>query len=134
MSGKSERVVVMMSHACKSVLTAMAEKEGLGIGECYYRRVRQSIHQQAVACDFMSDLLEEHGIPIDGGADKECFGPLCAYCTNRVACRTRVYTGVVHLKEEVLQDIKPGRAAHIREMQSEAGQSCQDFPQLCNKN
>lgn len=123
-----------MSPECKAVLTEMAKAEGLGISECYYQRVRQSIHAQARVCNFMEDLLDKNKIRLDGGVEKPCFGHLCCYCDHRIACRARVYSGVVHMKDEFLGCAKPGQAAYIRELQEEAGQTCQDFKQVCNKN
>jgi len=134
MSGKTERVQVKMSPECKAVLKAYAETYGITLDQVLYRCTRLAFHKQSVFCDLMESLMGLQGINTEGGAEKPCYGPLCNNCKRELACRTRVYDGVIDFKDELRRFVKPAGVEMIHKMQKEAGQPCQDFPQGLKQN
>jgi len=134
MSGRTERVQVKMSPECKAVLKSYAECYGLTMGETMYRFTRLVLHRQANFSDFIEAQMELNGIRIEGGSDKPCYGCLCNNCQMQTACRTRVYKGVIQFKEHLKRFVKPNGVELIHQIQREAGQPCQDFPQKLKQN
>ena len=134
MSGRTERVQVKMSPECKAVLKSFAETYGMTMGDALYRCTRLTFHKQAHTCDFLETQMHLNNIKVEGGAEKPCYGFLCNNCQMETACRARVYKGVVQFKEELKRFVKPDGAKAIRQMQKDAGQPCQDFPQKSQQN
>ena len=134
MSGRTERVQVKMSPECKAVLKSFAETYGLTMGDALYRCTRLMFHRQANFCDFLEAQMLFNDIRVEGGSDKPCYGFLCNNCQMETACRTRVYKGVIQFKEELKRFVKPNGVEVIQQIQREAGQACQDFPQKSKQN
>ena len=134
MSGRTERVQVKMSPECKAVLKSFAETYGMTLGDALYRCTRLMFHRQANFCDFLETQMHFNDIRVEGGSDKPCYGFLCNNCKMETACRTRVYNGVIQFKEELKRFVKPEGVEVIQKIQSEAGQTCQDFPQKLKQN
>ena len=134
MSGRTERVQVKMSPECKAVLKAFAEAYGLTMGDALYRCTRLNFHAQANYCDFLEAQMHFNDIRVEGGSDKPCYGFMCNNCKMETACRTRVYDGVIQFKEELKRFVKPQGVAIVQQIQEEAGQPCQDFPQGSQQN
>ena len=129
MPGRTERVQVKMSPECKAVLKSYAETYGMTLGDALYRCTRLLFHRQANFCDFLEAQMHFNGITIEGGSDKPCYGFLCNNCKMETACRTRVYKGVIQFKEELMRFVKPEGVKAIKQIQADAGQTCQAFPQ-----
>ena len=134
MSGRTERVQVKMSPECKAVLKSFAETYGLTMGDALYRCTRLLFHRQANFCDFLETQMHFNNIKVEGGSDKPCYGFLCNNCKMEIACRTRYYDGVIQFKDELKRFVKPEGVEVIHQLQSAAGQPCQDFPQELKQN
>ena len=134
MSGRTERVQVKMSPECKAVLKSFAETYGLTMGDALYRCTRLLFHRQANFCDFLETQMHFNNIKVEGGSDKPCYGFLCNNCKMETACRTRYYDGVIQFKDELKRFVKPEGVEVIHQLQSAAGQPCQDFPQELKQN
>ena len=129
MSGKTERVQVKMSPECKAVLKSYAQAYGMTLGDALYRCTRLTFHKQASTCDFLETQMHLNNIKVEGGAEKPCYGFLCNNCKMETPCRCRTYDGVIQFKDELKRFVKPHGVKAIRQMQKDAGQPCQDFPQ-----
>jgi len=123
-----------MSPECKAVLKSYAETYGMTLDQVLYRCTRLAFHKQSTYCDLMESLMDLQGINTEGGAGKPCYGFLCNNCKQEVACRTRVYDGVIDFKDELRRFVKPNGIDMIHKMQKEAGQACQEFPQDPKQN
>ena len=134
MPGRTERVQVKMSPECKAVLKSFAETYGLTMGDALYRCTRLMFHRQANFCDFLEAQMHFNDIRVEGGSEKPCYGFLCNNCKMETACRTRVYDGVIQFKDELKRFVKPIGVEIVRQIQKEAGQTCQDFPQKSEQN
>ena len=134
MSGKTERVQVKMTPECKAVLKSYAETYGMTLDTVLYRCTRLNFHRQAAFCELMEGMMNLQGIKPEGGYDKPCYGFMCNNCKMETACRTRVYQGVIQFKEELMRFVKPEGVKLIKQIQEEAGQTCQAFPQDLMQN
>ena len=134
MSGRTERVQVKMSPECKAVLKSFAETYGLTMGDALYRCTRLLFHKQANYCDFLDAQMHFNDVKLEGGSNKPCYGFMCNNCKMETACRTRVYDGVIQFKDELKRFVKPHGVKLIHQLQSAAGQPCQDFPQGLKQN
>lgn len=134
MSGRTERVQVKMSPECKAVLKSYAETYGMTMADALYRCTRLMFHRQANFCDFLEAQMHFNDVKVEGGSDKPCYGFMCNNCQMETACRTRVYKGVIQFKDHLKRFVKPNGVEVIHQLQSEAGQPCQDFPQKLKQN
>lgn len=128
--GKNARVVTKMSETCKTALKMYAEMIGMNMGDVLYECTRIHLHTQAGCCNFITNMFKQLGIPLDKRAGKPCFAHTCLVCKHSTACKTGRYDGVVELHDERLHLVTAAGAAALNLIQAEAGQKCQEFPEL----
>lgn len=128
MSGKTERVTIAMTPEEKALVADIASYQGKTLGEYLNHTVRQTVHHAAAHCDYLESLMTKHKVIWDQGAEKPCFGAICQCCTQRLACRTGVYKGVIVFKEGK-DYVKPKACDWIQGLQKAYGQEVQSFPQ-----
>ena len=119
----------MMTTEEKALAAHIASDCGKTLSEYLNHTVRQTIHAAATNCDYIEDLMKQHGVPIDKGAEKPCFGAICQCCTQRIPCRTGLYEGVIVFREEYKGDVKPKACDWIQGLQQAYEQEVQSFPQ-----
>ena len=128
--GKNARVVTKMSETCKKALKMYAEMVGMNMGDVLYECTRIHLHTQAGCCNFITNMFKQLGIPLDKRAGKPCFAHTCLVCKHATACKTGRYDGVVELHDDRLHLVTASGAAALNLIQAEAGQKCQEFPEL----
>ena len=107
-----------------------AEMAGMNMGDVLYECTRIALHSQAGCCNFVTNMFEQLGIPLDKRVGKPCFSHTCLVCKHRTACRTGRYDGVVEIHGDRLHLVNAPGAVALSLMQKEAGQDCQEFPEL----
>ena len=110
-------VQVKMSDECHKALKQHAAFLGVPMGELLYRFARFGFHEQAHCCTWMKSTLSHLSIQLDKGSDKPCFGFRCNACTNRTACRTGVYKGLMQIPEHLKHTLTPHGLAVMEEME-----------------
>ena len=98
--GQEKTVNVKMPKACHQVVQVLKAQYSMPMGDVMYYPARHEIHAQAAfGCKYMQGVLDNHGIPLDPHAGKDCYGWQCKNCMHEQSCKIGRYKGVWEIPE-----------------------------------
>lgn len=129
-------VNVRMSAGDHSIFKAYCVLVNKTMSEVLYDWARHELHSQSIACQTLTQLMENHNKTLDLRVHKPCWGWRCNLCQHETACRVGLENKLFIMNPKFYSSLKP-QAEHVKSFDGTSVDCCkpnQVFDKLNYKN